>query len=39
MKAGLLPLLYLAAVCWSAALPVERGGDVLNRDSEEYTET
>jgi hypothetical protein len=39
MKAGLLLLLYLATICWSAALPVEHGGDVLKRDSEDYTET
>jgi hypothetical protein len=39
MKAGLLLLLYLATVCWSAVLPVENGGDVLKRDSEDYTET
>jgi hypothetical protein len=39
MNAGLLLLLYLATICWSAALPVEHGGDVLKRDSEDYTET
>jgi hypothetical protein len=39
VKVGHFILLSLAAVCWSAALPVERGGDVLKRDSEGYTAT
>ncbi|KAN0096815.1 hypothetical protein V8E51_015620 [Hyaloscypha variabilis] len=39
MKTGLFLLPSLAAVCYSAALPIEDNGDVLKRDSDDYTLT
>ncbi|KAE9371839.1 hypothetical protein N431DRAFT_441798 [Stipitochalara longipes BDJ] len=39
MKTGLFLLPSLAAVCYSAALPKEDNGNVLKRDSDDYTLT
>jgi len=39
MKTGLFLLPSLAAVCYSAALPKEDNGNVLRRDSDDYTLT